>query len=82
MFPSLVPRKKWNAEKRTVRVDDIVILEDSNSVRGNCTIGRIINVYPGKDGRVRNVKIKTSTSEYKRPITTIVIICPAEGYED
>ena len=82
MFPSLVPRKKWNAEKRTVRVDDIVIMEDSNSFRGSWTIGRIINVYPGKDGRVRNVKIKTSTSEYKRPITQIVLIYPAEGYED
>ena len=82
VFPSLVPRKKWNAEKRTVRVDDIVIMEDSNSVRGNWTIGRNINVYPGKDGRVRNVKIKTSTLEYKRPITKIVIIYPAEGYED
>ena len=35
VFPSLVPRKKWNAEKRTVRVDDIVIMEDSNSVHGN-----------------------------------------------
>ncbi|XP_068723496.1 uncharacterized protein [Montipora capricornis] len=82
VFPSLVPRKKWNAEKRTVRVDDIVIMEDSNYVRGNWTIGRIINVYPGRDGRVRNVKIKTATSEYKRPITKIVIIYPAEGYED
>ena len=82
VFPSLVPRKKWNAEKRTVRVDDIVIMEDSNSVRGNWTIGRIINVYPGKDGRVRNVKIKMSTSEYKRLIKKIVIIYPAEGYRD
>ena len=81
MFLSLVPRKKWNTEKRTVRVDDIVIMEDSNSVRGNWTIGRIINVYPGKDGRVRNVKIKTPTSEYQRPITKIVVIYPAEGYE-
>ena len=82
VFPCLVPRKKRNAEKCTVRVDDIVIMEDSNSLRGNWTIRRIINVYPGKDGRVRNVKIKTSTSEYKRPITKIVIIYPPEGYED
>ena len=44
VFPSLVPRKMWNAEKRTVRVDDKVIMEDSNSVRGNWAIGRIINV--------------------------------------
>ena len=82
VFASLVHRKMWNAEKRTVRVDDKVIMEDSNSVRGNWAIGRIINVYPRMDGRVRNVKIKTSTSEYKRPITKIVIIYPAERYED
>ena len=63
-------------------MDDIVIMEDSNSVRENWTIGRIINVYPVKDGRVRNVKIKMSTSEYKRVITKIVIIYPAEGYGD
>ena len=33
VFASLVHRKMWNAEKRTVRVDDKVIIEDSNSVR-------------------------------------------------
>lgn len=82
MFPSLVPRKKWNAEKRNVRIDDVVIVQDPNAVRGKWTIGRVINVYPGKDGRVRNVKLKTPTTEYQRPITKIVVIYPAEGYED
>ena len=82
VFPSLVPRKKWNAEKRNVRVDDVVIVQDPNAVRGKWTIGRVINVYPGKDGRVRNVKLKTPTTEYQRPITKIVVIYPAEGYED
>ena len=32
--------------------------------------------------RSENVKIKTSTSEYQRPITKIVVIYPAEGYEE
>ena len=71
VFSSLFPRKKWSTEKRTVRVDDIVIMEDFNSVCGNWTIGRIINVYPGKDGIVRNVKMKTPTSGYQRPITRL-----------
>ena len=59
VFPSLVPRG------RTVRVDDIVTMEDSNSVRGNWTIGRIINVYPGKDGRVRNADLRVSKADYE-----------------
>ena len=69
MFPSLVPRKKCNAEKRNVRIDDVVIVQDPNAVRGKWTIRRVINVYPGKDGRVRNVKLKTPTTEYQIPET-------------
>ena len=43
------------------------------------TIYRVIEVYPGPDGRVRNVKVKTAESEYLRPVTKIAVICPAEG---
>lgn len=82
MFPSLLPRKKWHSEKRNVRVDDFVIMQSTNAVRGKWNVGRIINVYPGQDGRVRNVKIKTRDGEYQRPISKIAVIYPAEGYDD
>ncbi|XP_028398937.1 uncharacterized protein LOC114522452 [Dendronephthya gigantea] len=82
VFPTLVPRKKWTTEKRNVRVDDIVVVQDTNAIRGNWTTGRIVNVYPGNDGRIRNVKVKTSTSHYERPITKVAVLYPAEGYED
>ena len=68
-FPSLVSRKKWDAQKRNVRVDDVVNVADTNAVRGNWCIGRGVQVYPGKDGHIRNVKVKTTTGEYRRPIT-------------
>ena len=82
VFPSLVTRKKWTVQRRNVRVDDIVVVQDSNAVRGNWITGRIVNVYPGKDGRIRNVKVKTATNYYQRPITKIAVLYPAEGYED
>ena len=34
VFPLLVPRKKWNSEKRNVRVNDIVIVQDGTAIRG------------------------------------------------
>ena len=37
VLPHLVPRKKWNAENRNVRVGDFVIVADANAVRGNGT---------------------------------------------
>lgn len=79
VFPSLVPRKQWQVERRNVRPNDIVVVADSNAVRGKWSIGRILEVHPGPDGRVRNVKVKTSMGEYERPITKIAVIHPAEG---
>lgn len=79
VFPSLVPRKKWQVERRNVRVDDVVTVADANAIRGKWAVGRILEVYPGPDGRVRNVKVKTSTGVYSRPITKIAVIYPAEG---
>ena len=65
-----------------MRVDDVVIVQNPNAIRGNWTIGRTVEVYPGSDGKVRNIKVKTATGEYKRPITKIAVIYPAEGYQD
>ena len=81
MFPSLLPRKKWHAENRNVRLDDFVIVESPNAIRGNWNVGRIVGVYPGQDDKVRNVRVKTRTGEYQRPITKIAVIQPAEGYD-
>ena len=79
VFPSLVPRKKWQVEKRNVRPDDIVVVSDPNALRGKWSIGRVLEVHPGPDGRVRNVEVKTATGTYSRPITKIAVIHPAEG---
>ena len=81
-FPLLVPRRKWNVDKRNVRVDDVVMLSDPNAVRGNWTIGRVVQVFPGSNNKIRNVKVKTAKGVYARPITKLVVIYPAEGYED
>ncbi|KAK3736377.1 hypothetical protein QZH41_006148 [Actinostola sp. cb2023] len=81
VLPTLVPRKKWRNERRDVKVNDIVTVADSNAVRGNWKVGRILEVYPGSDGRVRNVKVKTTDGVYIRPITKVAVICPAEGYD-
>lgn len=74
VLPTLVPSKKWLVERRNVRIGDIVVLSDPNAVRGKWIVGRITEVYPGKDDKVRNVKVKTATGEYSRPITKLSVI--------
>ena len=78
LFASPVPRKRWQVERRNVKYDDIVTVADSNAVRGKLCMSRILEVYPGPDSRVRNVKVKTSNAVYSRPVTKVAVIFPAE----
>ena len=78
---ALVTRKAWHAQTRNVEVDDLVVMADNNTIRGRWTIGKVIKVYPGADGRVRNVKVKTPAGEYSRPVMKIAVIYPAGGYD-
>ena len=81
VFPTLVPTKKWHSEQRNVKPEDIVIVKDVNPKRGKWIIGRVIEVYPGPDDKVRNVKVKTPTGTYNRPVTKLAVIHPAEGHD-
>ena len=78
VFPTLIPIKKWRSETRNVQVDDIVVLCDNNALRGKWSTGRVIEVYPGSDGKVRNVKVKTATGTYSRPVNKLAVICAAD----
>lgn len=81
VLPLLVPQRKWNVDRRNVCVDDFVMVQDSNALRGKWITRQVIEVYPGQDRKVRYVKVKTPTGEYSRPITKIAVVQPAEGFE-
>ena len=82
VLPQLMPRKKWNIQSRNVKVNDFVIVADQNPIRGKWNAGRILQVFPGTDGLVQNVEVKTASGTYTRPITKISVIYPAEGFAD
>ena len=69
-------------QRQNIMIDDFVIISDANAICGKWTTGRIVKVLEGSNGLVRNVKVKTATEIYSRPITKICVIYLAEGYED
>ena len=77
-----MPRKQWNRQNTNVRVDYWVIIADTNAVRGNWQNERVTRVFPGDDGLIRNVEAKTTTVNYRRPITKLSAIYPVEGFKD
>ena len=90
-FPSLVVRQKWHVEKRNVLVGDIVLLQDSNAVRGHWKLARVSQAHPSSDGKVRSVEVEykncenlkkfdlpTSFVKVTRPIQKIVLLLPVD----
>jgi len=55
-----------------------VIIIDPNTPRGKWPLGRVTKVYPGLDGVVRSVTIKTENSELERPVVKLCVLNRAE----
>lgn len=74
ILPNLFVRKKWEKTQPNLVIGDIVVMSDQNAIRGKWSLGKVTNVFPGKDSLVRNVEIKTSSGTFRRPITKLAII--------
>lgn len=64
-------RKKWTQTKPDLKLNDIVLIHDDNLPPTRWMMGRIINIYPGKDGHVRVCTLRTATGKLKRPIVKV-----------
>lgn len=76
---SLQSRVKWNKSSPSLTIGDLALLKDPNTPLMNWPMGRVIEVHPGHDGVVRVVTIKTSKNTYKRPVTKLIPLIPANS---
>lgn len=53
---------------KNISIGDIVLVENRNLKRIFWPFGKIIEVFPGKDGIIRLVKVKTQRGEILRPV--------------
>ena len=56
-LPNRNSRKNWLKTQRNLQVRDIVLLISPDAPRGQWHLARVIEVYPGEDGRVRVAKV-------------------------
>ena len=54
--------------------DALVLLVNDNTPRGHGNLSRVLNTYPGPDGLVRTVKVKTKDAVYVRPIQKLCLL--------
>ena len=73
-LPTLQLRRKWIQPKRNLTDGDIVLVMDVNTPRKCWPLGRVIRSFPGKDGLVRSVEVKTSWAVFTRPVNKLCLL--------
>lgn len=68
---TLQQRRKWQQPSDNIRVGDMVLLLEDNLPPAKWAIGRVCEVHPGDDGRVRVVTLRTKGSIFKRSVVKL-----------
>ena len=77
-LPNICYRQKWQRESRNLTNNDVVLLIDDSLPRSKWTMGRVLETFPDKSGRIRTVKVKTGNSVLLRPISKLCLILKAD----
>lgn len=67
----LSTRTKWQQSQQNQNIGDIVVIQDANLPPGKWSLGRVVELHPGKDGHVRVVSLKTKNGIIQRPIVKL-----------
>nr|XP_037876960.1 uncharacterized protein LOC119630700 [Bombyx mori] len=71
-LPTLTRRDKWYRDSdRPLAIGDVVVVVDSQLPRNQWPLGKIEQVFPGKDDMVRVAKVRTRHGLYTRPATKL-----------
>ncbi len=74
-LPTLQGRRKWKREQPNLKVGDVVLVVSPDTPRGSWPLGRITELFPGRDGHVRVVEVKVNGKLLRRPIAKL---CPLQ----
>ncbi|KAH9634892.1 hypothetical protein HF086_017191 [Spodoptera exigua] len=64
-------RSKWQQSQENLKEGSLVLVKDEHLPPGRWALGRVNEIHPGADGRVRVVTLKTKKATLKRPITKL-----------
>lgn len=71
---SLQQRNKWQSPNHNFEIGDLVLVKHGNLPTYKWPLGRIQQIHPGQDGKIRVVTVKMATGVYKRPIVDLAYI--------
>ncbi|KAG1686342.1 hypothetical protein GQR58_008829 [Nymphon striatum] len=70
-LPTCVDKLKKSGN---LNIDKIVLIREDNVPKSKWSLGKIVEVYPGRDGRIRAVALKTAKGIIRRPIQRLHLL--------
>ena len=72
--PTMVKQSKWHDKvNRNLRIGDVVVVADSNALRGRYFIAKVVEIYPSSDGQVRKVALEYKSFRVGKRVSDYVI---------
>ena len=78
-LPTLQVKQKWLRPRPNLSVGDLVLVIGENSPRGRWPKGIVQEVFPDRNGNVRQVTVRTATSVLRRDVRKL---CLLEGVSE
>ncbi|MGL4481231.1 MAG: hypothetical protein ACRCTW_01750 [Lactococcus garvieae] len=78
-LPCIQIAHKWLNPHRNLQKGDLVLMAKTDSPRGEWPKGIVLETYPGIDGLVRQVLIRTTTGNFRRDVRSL---CLLEGADE
>ncbi|XP_075157911.1 uncharacterized protein LOC142231178 [Haematobia irritans] len=78
-LPQLIRMTKWRNKTDPIKIGDLVLILESSVPRRQWLKGRIIKVFPAKDGQIRFAEIKTISGVKRRPVSKLAVFTTTNG---
>ncbi|XP_075154313.1 uncharacterized protein LOC142227952 [Haematobia irritans] len=77
---SLQEKSKWYKSESNLKIGSLVIVHEDNTPPQRWILARVIQLFPGRDGKVRVVEVKTKNGILKRAVHKIAVL-PSGEYD-
>ncbi|XP_062703824.1 uncharacterized protein LOC134286256 [Aedes albopictus] len=67
-------RTKWTKQRDNLKIGTMVLVKEDNLPPQRWQLGRVAEIFPGSDGNVRVVTVRTKDGSFKRGISKICVL--------
>lgn len=76
---TLQQRSKWRQDSSNIKIGSMVLLKEDNRPTMHWPLGRVVELHPGSDNKVRVVSVRTSSGIVRRAVHKVCPLPQTDG---